>query len=231
MLNKKLEADALAEMSKLDNTNLSRDYSSVRDLTYIEKTLVIHGAAFIEEARANLEKANKIATGTLVKDISAGEIYQSGDRYEMTVGYPVTSEGAKYYDFVNKGVSGTQVKRNSPYSFKTPFANRKMALSIVGWLQTNKRAGIREDQTRKLSKLQKKRKSIIKMVSDAENKRRLAYAIASNIKKKGIKKTGFFDKALDSVFGESFANDIAKATGKEISVRIKSLDKNGNNSK
>ena len=224
MLNKSLEARVIAEMSKMDDTNLQSDYSSNPELSYIEKVMFLHGEAFIKEAIKNLKKANKINTGTLSSDIAQGSIEMNAGVYSMMVGYPEGSKGSEYYDFVNKGVKGLKGNQNSPYKFRYAGVSPKMVNAISGWLRNNKRASIREDQKKNLSALQKKRKSITKIISDAENKKRLAYNIAKSIKQKGINKTGFFDKAVESAFGESFTNDIAKAAGKEIAIRIKSAN-------
>jgi len=58
----------------------------------------------------------------------------------------------------------------------------------------------------------------------------LAYAIASSIKKKGIKKSRFFDDARDFAFGQEFVDGLAKIYGKQVSIVIKSAT-NGNNNK
>ena len=221
MLNSELLAKALAEMGKLDNTNLQSDYTNNPELNYIESVMVTHGEAFIKSAIRNLEKSNKVNTGTLIKDISAGSVELINGVYTMSIGYPKKSKGAKYYDFVNKGVNGTQVDRGSDYNFKNYPPGKKMISAIMGWLNSNKRKSIKEDQTRGLSKLQRKRKKISKMISDADSKKSLAKAIAISIKKKGLPKTGFFDRAKDYAFGDTFKASIAKAAGKEITIRIR----------
>ncbi len=58
------------------------------------------------------------------------------------------------------------------------------------------------------------------MVSEAKNKRGLAYAIATGIKKKGLKRTLFFDDAIAFAFGQDFVNGLAKILGKQITLQI-----------
>lgn len=228
MLNRQLEAKVLAEMNKMDGTNLQSDYSDSVELDYIQKVMFMHGEEFIKQAIKNLKKANKINTGTLSSDLAQGEINVSGGVYSMKVGYPENSKGSEYYDYVNKGVKGLSGSQNSKYKFRTFNPSKNMVAAIDSWLKNNRISSRFEGQKKNLSSLQKKRKSITKIISEAESKKRLSYVIAKSIKRKGINKTGFFDKAQDAAFGESFANDIAKAAGKEISIRIKSANEHYN---
>jgi hypothetical protein len=66
------------------------------------------------------------------------------------------------------------------------------------------------------------------MVDANKRIKSLAFATAVNIKRRGLKKTGFFDKAVQSSFGADFVKALAKITGKEIAINIKG---NGNNNK
>ena len=66
------------------------------------------------------------------------------------------------------------------------------------------------------------------MVDANKRIKSLAFATAVNIKRRGLKKTGFFDKAIQSSFGPDFVKALAKITGKEIAINIKG---NGNNNK
>ena len=80
------------------------DYASLGELPFIEQTIIEYAAKFIIQAQKNLQKANKVDTGTLSTDIAQGDIIKQGSSYSLDIGYPVDSAGAKYYDFVNKGV-------------------------------------------------------------------------------------------------------------------------------
>ena len=64
------------------------------------------------------------------------------------------------------------------------------------------------------------------MVDANKRLRSLAYATAINIKRRGLKKTGFFDKAVEESFGSQFYSAVAKITGKEIAVNIRSYGNN-----
>jgi hypothetical protein len=50
--------------------------------------------------------------------------------------------------------------------------------------------------------------------------------VARSIKKKGLKKTGFFDSAVSSFFGNDFTTAVSKIIGQDVRILIR---QNGNN--
>ena len=84
----------------------STDYASLKELPFVEKVILSYAAKFIIQVQKNLQKANKVDTGRLEDDIQQGDLIKADGSYLIDIGYPKTSEGAKYYDFVNKGVKG-----------------------------------------------------------------------------------------------------------------------------
>ena len=198
----------------------TEDYANLGKLPFIEKMLIAYAARFIIAAQNNLKKANKTDTGTLDKDLAQGDIIRQGSSYSIDIGYPVDSAGAKYYDFVNKGVKGFKSGQpNSPYSFKSayPSMNGPMVTAIQKWVKRNALASRNDDQKYKLSKLQKKRKSVAQLNTG----RTTAYLIARKIKQRGLPKTGFFDNAIDQVFNQAFYDKMSKAVGADVRVYIK----------
>jgi len=196
------------------------DYASVGELPFVEQTIINYAAQFIIQVQKNLQKANKVDTGRLETDIQEGSLIRDGKSYSIDIGYPASSEGAKYYDFVNKGVKGFKSGTpNSPYRFRSAFPsmNGPMVNAIQKWVKRNGLAQRREDQKYNLSGLQKKRKS----VSELNTGRTTAYLIARKIKQRGLPKTGFFDNAIDEVFNEQFYSKMAKAVGGDLRVYIK----------
>ena len=196
------------------------DYASVGELPFVEQTIINYAAQFIIQVQKNLQKANKVDTGRLETDIQEGSLIRDGKSYSIDIGYPASSEGAKYYDFVNKGVKGFKSGTpNSPYRFRSAFPsmNGPMVTAIQKWVKRNGLAQRREDQKYNLSGLQKKRKS----VSELNTGRTTAYLIARKIKQRGLPKTGFFDNAIDEVFNEQFYSKMAKAVGGDLRVYIK----------
>ena len=77
-------------------------FTEVKDLQGLEKAIIEVASEFIKQVQENLNKAGKIDTGALATDITQSE----WDGNSLSIGYPVGSEAAKYYDYVNKGVKG-----------------------------------------------------------------------------------------------------------------------------
>jgi len=196
------------------------DYASLGELPFVEKTMIAYAAKFIIQVQKNLQKANKIDTGRLETDIQEGSVIREGKTYSIDIGYPVGSEGAKYYDFVNKGVKGFKSGTpNSPYRFRSAFPsmNGPMVNAIQKWVKRNSLSQRTETQKYNTSGLQRKRKS----VSELNTGRTTAYLIARKIKQRGLPRTGFFDDAIDQVFNEQFYNKMAEALGGDFRLYIK----------
>ncbi len=196
------------------------DYASLKELPFTEKVILSYAAKFIIQVQKNLISADKTDTGRLERDIEQGDLIKTGGSYLIDIGYPKSSEAAKYYDFVNKGVKGfNSGTPNSPYTFKSayPSMNGPMVTAIQKWVKRNAKFARREDQKYNLTSLQRKRKS----VSELNTGRTTAYLIARKIKQRGLPKTGFFDDAIDQVFNDAFYNKMAKALGGDVRVYIK----------
>jgi hypothetical protein len=215
-------------LSYLDSQGQSKNaFTDVEKLEGIEKLLVLSAANFIIKVKENLNQSGRVDTGALSSEIEEGEVQAGAGSVSITVGYPADSKAAKYYDFINKGVSGTRNKIDSPYSFKNERVGGPMQFAIAKWLRRNASAGRMEDQKKNLSAVQRKRKRLSKMVDQNKRLRSLAYAVSVSIKRKGLKKTGFFDKAAKFAFGKEFNDAVAKIIGREVVINIR----NGNNSK
>jgi hypothetical protein len=215
-------------LSYLDSLGQSKDaFTDVEKLEGIEKLLVLSAANFIIKVKENLNQSGRVDTGALSSEIDEGEVEAGKGSISITVGYPAESKAAKYYDFINKGVSGTRNKIGSPYSFKNERVGGPMQFAIAKWLRRNASAGRMEDQKKNLSAVQRKRKRLSKMVDQNKRLRSLAYAVSVSIKRKGLKKTGFIDKAAKFAFGKEFNDAVAKIIGREVVINIR----NGNNSK
>jgi hypothetical protein len=196
------------------------DYASLGELPFVEQTIINYAAKFIIQVQNNLQSTNKVDTGTLERDIQEGSLIREGRTYSIDVGYPASSEGAKYYDFVNKGVKGFKSGTpNSPYRFRSAFPsiNGPMVNAIQKWVKRNALSSRNETQRYNLSGLQRKRKS----VSELNTGRTTAYLIARKIKQRGLPRTGFFDDAITQVFNEQFYNKMAEAVGGDVRVYIK----------
>jgi hypothetical protein len=207
------------------------DYDQIDKLPITKQLVIVTAGEFIIQVKENLNKLGKVSTGALQDDIGQGEIEETEMGFKLTVGYDKTGAG-KYYDFVNKGVKGYVSKQpDSPYKFNdyrtkngAPLIGKKFNNAILQWLKDNSIRARAEDQTKKLSKLQKKRKAVTKIVSETSNMKSLAYAIAVGIKEKGLPKTSFFDSAVDKYFGQSFIKVLAQTAGADVSVYLKTFN-------
>jgi hypothetical protein len=202
------------------------DYNVVKkdELPLLEKVLYEYGIAFNDAIQENLEKSGSISSGLLAEP-SQPVITKFGNQYTLNLGYPLGSKQMEYFDFINQGVKGydSGSPSNTPYSFKSPYPNRKMAANIFTWLN-KARKSVRTDSVStnkkgEIDKTETKRQSLKKVVSEATNKKRLAYAISSSIKKKGIEQTKYFDNAIAQVFNNKFTQDVAYALLGDYAVK------------
>ena len=204
----------------------------INALPILEQILAQAGLDFNDTIRRNLEKANAISTGALA-DVSAPQVEATGSGYTLSVGYPLGSKQMEYYDFVNKGVAGVGGKNAKPkknsgdYKFKSKFPNRKMAASIFSWLNKARKSVITDRVD--LSGVQRKRRRLATTLNEAANKKRLAYAISSAIKRDGIKATYYFDRAITENFTQDFKDALSVALGGDIILQIRQYGNNNSN--
>lgn len=216
---KQLQADLLSD-GLLNELGAKR--SDVNQLPVLEQLLIRSAANFILKVKENIEVLGISDTGALSDDISSGDLVRQGNVYSIEMGYPAGSKAAKYYDFINKGVKGVQSGTpNSPYAFKNLGVSRSFQNNISAWIKRN---NIKGDVS--ITKRQSKRQSLSKMVSQSTRQKSLAYVVARSIKKKGLKKTGFFDSAVNSFFGNDFTTAVSKIIGQDVRILIR---QNGNN--
>ncbi len=183
---KQLQAELLSS-GTLDKLGASKqDFAALETLPVLEQYLVLAAANFIQKVKDNIEVLGISDTGALSDHIAQGDLIKESNGYSISLGYPKNSKAAKYYDFVNKGVKGVKSKTpNSPYSFKNIGVSRSMLKNISSWVNRN---GVQRNDVA-ITQRQAKRQSLSKMVSEASKKKSIAYAVAVNIKKKGLKKT------------------------------------------
>lgn len=140
----------------------------------------------IGEASDNLDKNGNVATGETASSMRALDIALVGTQYELPI------EIASTYKFLDKGVRGVEGGKGL-YAFKNKFVSAKMASAIKKWLRVRKVV----TKYKAISKTERKNKRIAAIVKSKDGLLTgLSYAIAMNIKKRGIKPTGFFSKAI-----------------------------------
>jgi hypothetical protein len=181
------------------------------DTNSVEVVLIEWGAMFIQECRANLRATKSINSGALSSNEGIRPTVENSNGV-----YTLSVTLLDYYDFLNKGVRGVKESSKapgSPYSYKTLKVSYDMMGSIRKWM-------IRKNLQRTLKEKTFKPR---KPKTFAETSNSAAYAMAVGIKKKGIKATHFFDKALDKVYPE-LAPMLAKALSEDVVAVIKNIN-------
>lgn len=125
----------------------------------------------VAEAKANLQKMGKDTSGKLSNSIK-------GEVKEMQNSIGVYFEMEAYGNFQDKGVSGTQRKFNTPYSYKTKMPPPS---AFDKWMV---------------------RKGIVPRSTSGkfQSRKGLQFAIARTIFKEGIKPSLFFTKPFEAAF-------------------------------
>lgn len=237
----KAQAEALRN-GFLQSLGESYDIVNPDEYPVAEAMLIKYGKLFNEVVRKNLDKSGSIASGK-IGELVIPKVTKFGNDYEMYLGYDKDNPASVYYRFVNKGVRGAggvnakpkKVSSDSPYQYKTPFPNKKMATSILQWYRLGKAKASGETQKKGLTKTQTKSKKLKKVVDKATSLKAIAYATASAIKRDGLKTTSYFDNAVKAVFNKEFFTTMATALGGDVQIQIRQIgnkmENNGYNNK
>lgn len=166
----------------------TKDRGDDLKLSRVAESLVRMAGNLITEAQKNLNKSGSTSTGGLEESIHASDIAIDGSRLSVDILL------LDRYKFIDQGVRGTESGKGK-YSFKTKYPGKKMATAILKWLRQgrNRTLSIRKPLG---GKTEKKNLRAKKMVNKSDNLKSLAYAVATNVKKKGIKPTYFFQNAI-----------------------------------
>lgn len=197
-----------------------KDYGSLNELPIMEQTILKYVGRFILKAVATLKKQGRIDTGELSSSIVQGELINNQGDYTIGIGYPEGSDAIDYYDFVNKGVQGSESGRpNSIYKYskKNPSTNGPFVMAIEKWVKRKGMQTLKETKRTSTKQIQRKRLSISKIPAT----RSTAWVIARSIKRKGLDRSGFIDDSIKSAFGSEFLNAIGKAVGGDVRVYIR----------
>ncbi|NBU80607.1 MAG: hypothetical protein EBS55_03025, partial [Flavobacteriaceae bacterium] len=194
-------------MRKIDYKELLKDlgenpdqYGVVQFDTIIGRALYQYASALTDVLKSNLtEKDAYYSESELLQSIIALPVSMSGNNYLVTI------QGNDYAFFVDKGVSGTQQKYPSPFSFKNEGVSPNFNKSLRKWIT---KRGIplesRYSKTKNLTKQQRAKKQI-------DEKTKMAYAIGRSIKRKGLKPTLFITDAVTQQALDSMASGLANA--------------------
>lgn len=150
--------------------------------------------------KAELVKDGAYVSGDLAEQIEFNSIINGQ-------GFVFTLRLKDYYDYVNKGVSGTDRKRNTPYSYmsssKIPFYFAKQWMNNKG-LFLPKGTAFTSLATKKTYK-----------VGDIDSQ---AFAMARSWKEKGIKGNHFYDNVVTEQRLDKLREDLASAAAGDMKI-------------
>lgn len=195
------------------------DFTKNGEFTIVEKLLSDYAKLFITEAQENLKKQNKVYKGNTSHLVT--DFLTTPTSITMYIGYDGSNPASQYYAYVDEGVDGVYQQQGSRFKFKNLRVSPKMLAQIKEWVDYHRITFRKDDQKRKLSGLQKKRKSL----SEITEKKGVAYIIARSIKARGLKKTNYFTDAIDALNASNFQKDVAEAFGIQINIVLSNTTK------
>lgn len=176
-------------------TEIATPHSTIRQV------LEDFGNEMQKDLKAQLLKTDSYVSGDLAEQIDFTAVVNGQ-------GYLFQLRLKKYYDYVNKGVSGTDKKRNTPYSYmsasKIPFYFAKQ------WMN-NKGLFVAKGTT--ITSLAGKQYK-------AGDKDSQAFAMATSWKQNGIRGNHFYDKVVTEARIDKLRKDLAEAGAKDMSTII-----------
>jgi hypothetical protein len=189
---------------------LGTDASSLKEISFdttIGQSLYELATNISQVMKSNLIEANSSnASSSLLQSIIAVPTKKRGKDYLVVI------NGNNYAAFVDRGVSGTRRKYNSPFSFKKETVSPAFQKSLMKWIS---KVGVpiqsRYSQTRDLTKTQRKKAQI-------DEKSKMAYAMGVGIKRKGIEPTLFIQNAISEQVVNDYTQALSKALGKQITT-------------
>ena len=153
------------------------------------------------DLRAELVKDKAYVSGNLAEQIDFTSVIE-GTTFICTL------KLKDYYDYVNQGVSGTDKKRNTPYSYmqssKIPFYFAKQ------WMN-NKGLFVAKGTTLT---------SLAGNKYKAGSKDSQAFAMARSWKEKGTKGNHFYDKVVTQTRLDKLSQDLASAAAGDLKIAL-----------
>lgn len=123
-----------------------------------------------------------------------------------------------YWKFVDRGVSGTQVKRNTEYSFKKKNLDKKAMLKHIA-NRGERFSPMWEDIQKNYTNKKGLKVSRKKPLSAVKARNTLAFLIGRKIASQGIEATNFVDEGIDGI-KVRLEKDLLEAVGRKIEIDI-----------
>lgn len=169
----------------------------------------------VDSLKKNLEKHDSIASRKLFQSIRFDiKIFGSSYIFQIMM--------EDYWDYVDKGVKGSESSAkapNSPYQYKDKIAK---VSEIERWItQKGIKVEISKSKSDVLKKLKNKTvKKSFRQQSVLSKRKSMAFGMATNIKKYGVKPTNFYSDVINAKFWTDFKSDIAKVLKQEYTIQI-----------
>ena len=155
------------------------------------------GKYVVQQSRSKLTQSNKNVSKRLYESLGY-------DLKVMPNSFSMAFLMENYGEYQDKGVSGTEVKYNTPYKY----TNKMPPTSVFSqWVVRKGLKGTRDASGRFVSR------------------KGLQFAIAKSIFKKGIKPSLFFTKPFEAAF-EGLPDDIVEAFGLDVENFLKTTINN-----
>jgi len=167
----------------------------------ITQVLENFGNEMKADLTAELVKDGAYVSGNLAEHISFTSVING-------TGFVFSLRLKDYYDYVNKGVSGTDKKRNTPYSYmsssKIPFYFAKQWMNNKGLFKTKGST---------ITSLAGKQYKV-------GSKDSQAFAMARSWKEHGTKATHFYDNVVTDQRLDKLKKDLSKAAAGDMKIAL-----------
>lgn len=154
-------------------------------------------------------------------EISNGSLYSSIHAYTRIFGQSVELIVTMndYWKFIDKGVSGTQVKYPTNYSFKGKNVNQEAMLKMIA------NGGIKVEMSKRQKKTNKSLSSkfgkrLHRQITLEKKRKTLAFILGRSIAKKGIKPNRFASRVFESRLIDKMRADLIQSVGREIKLDL-----------
>ena len=176
-------------------TEIATPHSTITDV------LKEFGNEMQTDLRAQLVKDKAYVSGDLAEQIDFTAVVNGQ-------GYLFQLKLKDYYDYVNKGVSGTDKKRNTPYSYMTA---SKIPFYFAKQWMNNKGLFVAKGTTIT---------SLAGKSYKAGDRDSQAFAMAKSWKQNGIRGNHFYDKVVTEARLDKLRKDLTAAGGEDLRAVI-----------
>jgi len=176
-------------------TEIATPHSTITDV------LKEFGNEMQTDLRAQLVKDKAYVSGDLAEQIDFTAVVNGQ-------GYLFQLKLKDYYDYVNKGVSGTDRKRNTPYSYMTA---SKIPFHFAKQWMNNKGLFVAKGTTIT---------SLAGKSYKAGDRDSQAFAMARSWKQNGIRGNHFYDKVVTEARLDKLRKDLTAAGGEDLRAVI-----------